>query len=472
MSDFAFTTVLGLNHQYFEGNNVTATASNLSPVTTSLSAGATATASEYIQKRVIYGTFGQETIGYLDKMFLTGGLRVDASSTFGQDNRWQLFPKVSLSYILSKESWWQSTLGSIFNQFKLRTAWGSSGGQPAGTYDRFSVYVQQSNSNRPGLVNSTLLGNENLKPERMNEFEVGTDFGMFNDLIAVEFSYYNKTVKDLLVLRSLAPSSGFSSMTDNVGELSNQGFELLLKGVVWNSGDWRWVSSVTLSHNVNKVTKLNGPAFAVANSFGISRVAEGEPLGFFYGTSYVRNADGSKASDTLGRPIRNAVAKKIGDPNPKLVTSWANDFQLGSKISFHIQFDGMFGGDVFNFSRRVLETPAFGNGTEYAKELSGQVAVGYFAARRTIFEEYVEDGSFVKLREVSVAYALDADFIKNLGFRNIMVTLAGRNLLCFTNYQGYDPEVNVTAQNTLVRGFDFATIPIPRSWTLSLTFNL
>lgn len=471
-SDFSFTSVVGFNHQYFEGNNVTATASNLVPVTVSLSAGSVTTASEFLQKRVIYGAFAQETIGYLDKLFLTGALRVDGASTFGKDDRFQYFPKASLSYVVSNEDWWRQSVGDVFNRFKFRTAWGSSGGQPAGAYDRFSVYTQQSNSNRPGLVNSTLLGNTNLKPERMDEFEIGSDFGMFNDRISVELSYYSKTVKDLLVLRSLAPSSGFSGIVDNVGELSDKGFEVMIKGAIWNTEDWRWISSLTLSHNENKVTKLNGPAFAVANSFGISRVAEGEPLGFFYGTSYVRNADGSKASDSLGRPIRNAVAKKIGDPNPHLVASFVNDFQIGSNLSVHFQLDGVFGVDVFNFTRRILETPAFGNGKAYELELNGTVAPGYFNARRTIFEEYIEDGSYVKLRELSVTYTLDQDFIRNLGLRSLQVTLTGRNLFSFDHYQGYDPEVNVSAQSTLVRGFDFATIPIPRSYYLSLTFNI
>ncbi|MGH2568834.1 MAG: TonB-dependent receptor domain-containing protein, partial [Bacteroidota bacterium] len=472
MSDFGFTTVAGFSHQYFEGGNVTASVRDLIPVATILSSGATATASEFRQKRVIYGSFIQETVGYQDKLFLTGALRVDGASTFGKDDRFQLFPKASLSYLLSSEEWWQSSVGEIFNRFKFRTAWGQSGGQPAGSYDRFSVYVQQSNSNRPGLVNSTLLGNQNLKPERMTEIEIGADFGMFDDLISVEASYYNKTVKDLLLQRTLAPSTGFSGVLDNVGELTNKGFELLVKGVVWNSEEFKWLSTVVFSHNTNKVTKLNGPAFAVANSFGITRVAEGEPLGFFFGPKYQRNADGSIKLDDLGRPLRDPVNQKIGDPNPDFLLSFSNDFSVWKNISVHIQFDGMFGQDVFNFTRRILETPAFGNGKEYEKELSGEVAVGYFNQRRTVFEEYIEDGSFVKLRELSVSYRLDQEFIRNLGLRSLEARLSGRNLISFDNYSGYDPEINVASQSTLVRGFDWSTIPLPRTWIFSLTFNL
>ena len=472
MSDFGFTTVAGFSHQYSEGQNVTASVRDLIPVATILSSGATATASEYREKKVIYGTFIQETVGYRDKLFVTAAIRVDGASTFGKDNRTQVFPKASLSYVLSSEEWWQSNLGNVFNRFKFRTAWGQSGGQPAGSYDRFSVYNQQSNSNRPGLVNSTLLGNANLKPERMSEIEVGADFGMFDDRISVEFSYYNKTVSDLLLQRTLAPSTGYSGIIDNVGELTNKGYELSVKGVVWNGDDWKWLSTLTLSHNSNLVTKLNGPAFAAANSFGITRVDEGQPLGFFFGPRYQRNSDGSIKLDTLGRPLRDPVNQKIGDPNPDFIVSFSNDFEIWKSFSVHLQFDGMFGQDVFNFTRRILETPAFGNGKEYEKELSGQYAVGYFNNRRTVFEEYVEDGSFVKLRELSVSYRIDNEFTRGLGLRSLDARLTGRNLLSFDHYSGYDPEINVASQSTLVRGFDWSTIPLPRTFIFSLTFNM
>ncbi len=466
-------TTAGFSHQYFEGKNVNASVTDLVPVANLLSAGATATATEFKEQRVIYGSFVQETVNLLEeKLFLTGALRLDGASTFGKDNRWQLFPKASLSYLVSNESWWQNSLGGIFNRFKFRTAWGSSGGQPAGSYDRFSVYVQQSNSNRPGLVNSTLLGNGNLKPERMREYEIGADFGLFKDRFSVEFSYYDKRVEDLLLRRTLPASTGFVGIRDNVGVLSNKGFELLLKAAVLNTENFQWLSTLTISHNTNKVEKLNSPAFAVDGSFGISRVIEGEPLGVFYGPTYVRNADGSIKLDSLGRPIRDPVARKIGDPNPKFIASLINDFRIGSKLILHTQLDGIFGQDVFNFTRRILETPAFGNGKEYERELKGEVAPGYFNIRRTIFEEYIEDGRFVKLREVSISYMLDQDFVKKIGFRSLQLTLSGRNLFSVDKYRGYDPEVNVASQSTLVRGFDWSTIPLPRTWSFGITANL
>jgi TonB-linked SusC/RagA family outer membrane protein len=466
-----FTTTAGMNHQYFEGNNVTASVRDLIPVAGLLSAGATPTATEFIEKRVIYGYFGQETIGYRGKLFLTGALRVDGASTFGKDDRWQAFPKASLSYVISSEPWWQNAVGSVLNRFKLRGAWGTSGGQPAGSYDRFSVYLQQINSNRPGLVNSTLLGNENLKPERMREVEIGADFGLFNDRLSFEASYYDQRIEDLLVRRTLPPSTGFVGIRDNVGILSNKGFELLGKALIFDSDNFQWLTSFTLSHNKNKVVKLTGPAFAVDGSFGISRVFEGEPLGIFYGPTYVRNPDGSIKLDASGIPVINPTASKIGDPNPEYTASLINDFRLGRKLTLHTQFDAIRGFDVFNFTRRILETPAFGNGKEYERELSGELPVGYFNMRRRIFEEYIEDGSFIKLREVSLSYLFDTGFVNNLGLRSLQLTLSGRNIFSIDDYSGYDPEVNVASQSTLVRGFDWSTLPLPRTFSFGITAN-
>jgi len=466
-----FSTTVGMNHQYAEGANVTASARDLTPLAGLLSAGAVPTAGEFRSKRVIYGYFGQETIGFKNKLYLTGALRFDAASTFGEDNRWQTFPKASLSYLVSSEPWWQNAFGGTLNRFKLRGAWGKSGGQPAGTYDRFSVYLQTVNSNRPGLVNSSQIGNENLKPETMREFEIGADFGMFNDRLSFEFSYYDKRIDDLLLQVTPPPSTGFGARIDNVGVLSNKGYELLAKGVVLNSDKFQWISTLTLSHNKNKVLELNGPPLVVPGSFGISRVFENEPLGIFYGPTYGRNPDGSIQLTTTGLPVVIPTASKIGDPNPELVTSFINDFRLGRKLSLHTQFDAMFGYDVFNFTRRILETPAFGNGKEYERELSGELPAGYFNQRRRVFEEYIEDGRFIKLREVSLNYVLDSGFVNNFGLRSLQLTVSGRNLFSIDDYSGYDPEVNVAAQSTLVRGFDWSTLPLPRTFSFGITAN-
>jgi hypothetical protein len=161
----------------------------------------------------------------------------------------------------------------------------------------------------------------------------------------------------------------------------------------------------------------------------------------------------------------------IGDPNPDAYWSFINEVGVGRALTFRLQLDGVQGGDIFNFDRRLLETPAFGSGKAYQAELEGDVPTGYFQARRSIFEEYIEDGTWVKLREASVTYALPAGLASLMRARSAQITLAGRNLKTWTDFQGWDPEANVGAQRTLVRGFAFATVPIPRSLMITVSTN-
>jgi len=304
--------------------------------------------------------------------------------------------------------------------------------------------------------------------------------------VGIEATYYDKTVTDLILPRTVLPSTGFLDQLANVGELRNSGLELLVRTVNIEGARFGWNTSGTLTTSDPEVTKLStGGAFFIPNSFNIVRVAtdpgDGSAPGHFFGTTYVRNAAG-QILDAAGNPIEDATGKivgipaigpraVIGNPNPKAYWSISNDFTAGKRVSFRIQFDGVNGFDTFNFDRRLLETPAFGSGADYAQELLGEVPRGYFQARRTIFEEYVEKGDFVKLRELSLTYALDPAWLRDAHLSGVSVTLAGRNLKTWTDYRGWDPETNAGGQSTLVRGFNFATAPIPRNVTAAVNLS-
>jgi hypothetical protein len=162
------------------------------------------------------------------------------------------------------------------------------------------------------------------------------------------------------------------------------------------------------------------------------------------------------------------LLKVIGDPNPTWTGSFTNEFLIGNNLSFRMQWDASFGNKVFNFTRRVGDRDIYGGLAGYEAELKGEVQKGTSAAIFSIMENWIEDGSYVKLREVSVSYDLRLRFLDN---KPVRITLSGRNLLSIDDYKGWDPETNAAGQSTAVRGFDFVEVPIPRTMALALNYS-
>jgi TonB-dependent SusC/RagA subfamily outer membrane receptor len=470
----------GMNFQQQTFDIVTARATNLALLADVLQ-GSSQFSSGTLDERRTLGFYGQEQIGVDEKLFITGSLRSDASSAFGSEVRQQWFPKVGVALNLSDYDFWQPFSGPV-PALRLRGGFGYSGGQPTGSFDRLSNYILELSGSRSGAVNSTVQGNENLEPERARELELGTDMELAGGRLGVELTYFDKVVSDLILPKTVRPSSGFRSQLANVGELENSGLELLVRSFNIRRPSLTWNTTVTYTTNDPVVTKVSdGGAFFIPESFDVIRVDEGEAPGHFFGTTYVRDDQG-RILDAAGNPIIDAsgdivgipaigTRKIIGNPNPEAYWSLINELTVARDWTFRLQFDGVRGGDIFNFDRRLLETPAFGTGRAYETELRGDAPTGYFQARRGIFEEYIEDGSFTKLRELSVSYAVPSGLARRFGVDGAQVSLIGRNLKTWTDYTGWDPETNAGAQRTLVRGFAFATTPIPRSYALSITTN-
>ena len=476
------TTSAGVNWQQQKYDVVTSRAEDLG-ILAPIVNGGRESVSEGRDDRRTLGAYVQEQVGVADALFVTAALRADAASAFGADERTQYFPKFGASFDVSSLDWWRQMAGGAVSRFRLRAALGWSGGQPAGSFDRLSNYVFEPSGTNAGVVNETQQGNEGLKPERQREFEAGADFEVFGGRVGVEATWFDKRISDLILPKTVRPSSGFLTQLANVGELENRGVEMLVRSVNVEREGFAWNTSVSLTTNDPVVTKVSdGGAFFIPESFNIVRVAAGEAPGHFFGRPYVRDAEG-RIVNTAGQPVEDAngnivgipsvaaTSRILGDPNPDLYWTLANDFRVGRSLTFRVQVDAVQGFDVFNFDRRLLETPAFGSGIEYGREITGEVPAGYFAARRTIFEEYVEKGDFVKLREVSASYTLPASIAGLARASGATLTLAGRNLKTWTDYTGWDPETNVGAQRTLVRGFSFATTPIPRNVTFGVNLT-
>jgi TonB-linked SusC/RagA family outer membrane protein len=484
LEDVLTTTVVGATLQYQKAQNFTAQSTDLTPIVQITPAGANQVLGEFRSEVVIYGIFAQETFGIGNRLYLTVAGRFDASSVFGKDNRWQFYPKASLSYLLSQENFWKElSLGDYISSMKLRASWGESGGLTAvGPFDRFTTYASVSYNGKPGLITSTRKGTPDIKPERQRELEVGTDLSFFGDRLGLEFTYYDKFTRDLLLNRTLGPTSAFLNQLQNVGEMTNKGFELLIRAVPLQTSWLRWNTTFTYSQNRNRVDGIEGGRLAFADGFGQVYAMNGQPLGIFYTTQYARKPDGSLLLTPAGLPQREQVGRDangqptgglllgiVGDPNPDWQASWINEFEIDKDWNVRMQWDAVWGFDVFNFTRRVGNHPNYGNLEGYARELRGELPAGYNLALFPILGAFIEDGSFIKLREVSVSYSFAPGF---LGIKGARVSLIGRNLLSIDDYSGWDPETNAAGQSTGTRGFDFNEVPIPRSYSLSLMLNL
>ena len=468
------TTTLGGSWQYEEFDRIGISADGLPPIVETAESGSILAQGESRSQISYWGAFVQQSFGFKDKLYINGALRQDGASTFGKDERDQLYAKASLSYIVSEEDFWKNTFGDTFSTFKVRGSWGQAGNLTALTaFQRFTLLNPSAINGSPSLVPSTQQGDLNVAPERQEEIEFGLDAGFFNNRLGLEATYYKQDVTDLLLPRELASSTGFSSRIENVGNLENKGLEILLKGSPIKSQDFSWDITATYSKNENTVTSVaGGGQFALAGSFSTNYVIEGESLGVFYRQFYAREPDGSISLDADGYPFTGvnedgSTSKVIGDPNPEWFGSLINEFSY-KDFSFRVQLDAVQGFDVFNWNRRLLDNVIFGGGSNVGQELLGNRPKAYGGAQAGIFEEFIEDGSFVKLREMSLSYNFREPFN---GVDNLKFSFVGRNLISWDNYSGWDPEINSAGQSNGVRGFDFAGVPIPRTYQLGVNVN-
>lgn len=460
------TTSAGMNHTYLWAQNLNATATDLGPVT-QLVRGANMSATQGRVETATLGFFGQQQISWADRLFLTGAMRLDASSTFGADERWQVYPKVSGSWMLSEEPFMEELRGDWLTQLRIRAALGYAGNQPplGSAYSRFSRYGTTVNVDRIGLVPLAQAGNPELKPERQREYEMGVDLSMFNDRAALAFTYYNQYTEDLLLSRPFAPSTGVGSVLDNVGELSNTGIELQLNTVNVEGGPFRWTSSLIYSRNKNILERLEGDPYSVGYT---NRVEEGYPIGVHYMRGYQRDESGQIMFDEDGLPINTGAANPVfvGDPWPEWTGSLSNEFGFGSNWTASFLFDGQFGHDLWNQGQRIMDL--FGAGPLYDQLLRGEITAEERTRLQGIWEYYLEDASFVKLRQLALRYSTQAPWLSSIGASALQVEVLGRNLFTWTDYTGYDPEVNMFGLSTVERGTDFAVYPNARTYTIGV----
>ena len=415
-----------------------------------IDAGTTIGVAQQRQRVNNLGVFAQEELQALgDQLIVTFGVRADQSSLNANADKLYVFPKVAAAYRLGGLK--------LFDDLKLRAAYGESGNEPL-YGQRFTPLTATINiGGLPGLVVGGVTGSKDLKPERQHEVEGGVDATLWAGRANVEASVYRKTINDLLLTRELATSSGFNQEIFNGGELQTNGVELTLGLVPLQTAALNWILRTTYSTNSSEITQLPVPTFQTGG-FGTS-------LGVF------QIEKGKSPTQIVGLDTTNAgevVTRAIGEANPDFRMSFSNDVTWRG-FSARALFEWQKGGDVINLTKLLYD---FGQVTEdYAKPFNGSQTVGEhrLAGFGKHAATYVEDGSYVKMREISLAYDLPRSMTNAIwgGIRSARVSFSGRNLLRWTDYTGLDPEVSNFGNQAVARNVDVAPYPPSRAFMIS-----
>jgi TonB-linked SusC/RagA family outer membrane protein len=479
-----FNSKSSLGVQYYRtySDNVSGRGRILPPGATQISAGATQTTSEGTNTTITLGEYAEQVLSYADRVFLTGGLRYDGNSSFGESFSGVFYPKVGMSWLMSEESFFPRY--DWLNSFRLRATYGTSGVQP-GTIDAVRYYSSTTGTingvDNPGVQLGS-LGNPKLKPEYSGEFETGFDMSLFNSKTTAEFTYYNKKTKDALIARPLAPSlAGISTLFDNLGSIRNQGMELTLNNRLIDNNEYGLDIQITGSTNKNRILTLgDGVTPVYTGNRQTQYNAPGYPLYGMWGKVVTWNDANNDGLLAVNEVCQTAGGCTLADTNVYYGPSYpTKEFAvnprfelLKRKLAISAQFDHKQGMLKFNNTLRH-------------QSQGGQSAQGYWDPNATLEQQactiaannyatyscMYENGRFTRLREVAVSYQVPDRLAGRLRASRATIVAAGRNLHVWTPYSGVDPEA--TVGNGDQRGNEeyFSTPPL-RYFTvrLNLTF--
>lgn len=462
---------------------------------------------------VSYG--GRLNYSYKSKYLLSASWRADGSSKFDKENRWGYFPSASVAWNMQSEPFFERLFPFISNS-KLRASYGEVGNNRIGDFEYpmrliFNNTTQGyafNNTNPNGAIYVNNVGNKGLKWETTKTLDAGYEFGLFKNKFTIEAEWYRKTTTDLLLNATLPRSTGFATATKNIGELRNDGWEFTLTSYNVNTPKFRWQTSFNIAFNNNKVMALtNGQQSLPSNVDYVSQfgkplyVAEiGKPSGMMIGYLFdgvyqysdfdnpspdvyilKPNISGNGGVRSGIRPgdikykdldgdgtMTDADVTFIGRGQPIHIGGFTNNFSWKG-FELNVFFSWSYGNNVYNANRLIME----GNSNSWALinqyatyanrwepdkpsntlyRTDGMGPIGFHSSR------VVEDGSFLKLKTVSLSYSLPASIIKKAYLSNLTLSVSGQNLYTWTNYSGLDPEVS-TRGSLLTPGFDYSAYP-------------
>lgn len=447
-------------------------AENLPPGATTVSAGAIPSASEATTESITLGFFAEQNLSYKDRLFLTGAVRTDKNSAFGQSFGRAYYPKASLSYVLSDEPFFPEW-GWLSN-LRLRGAYGESGRQPGGN-DAIAFFspttASVADADEAAIV-FTALGNTNLKPERTREVEVGFDASFLDSRLNLEFTYFNKNSSDALLERIVAPSVGAAvDRFENIGSVNNRGWEAVINAQLINSESFGWDMTLSGSWTRNRIDDL-GP---IPADFGTTRATvEGLPINAYFARPVSFNDANGDGIIALSE-ITVGDAEFLGYPEPRGEFTGFTSFDLfNRKLRLTGLFDAKVGGKQLDGTNRIrcqsrLNCRGDVDPTAPLAEQARAVAVRQHSTRTQA--GFIDGSDFFRIREVAATWTVPDAVARLVSAKRLSITASGRNLLVVSNYIGLDPEAGFFGTNSGIQS-DFQTVPPPTYYTfrLNVTF--
>ncbi|MFD2245870.1 SusC/RagA family TonB-linked outer membrane protein [Pontibacter ruber] len=442
-----FTTTIGATRENFNQDQVLNVATKLIGNQTNLDqAGAVEVNQNRIKERN-KGLFFQEEMNYRDRIIATAGLRLDKSSNNADVNDFEAFPKFSLAVNLGNFDFWQ---WESINLFKLRAAYGESGGfPPFGA--KYSSLVAFNTGGQAGLLPFTQRGNENIQQERQKELEGGLDVSVLDSKVIFEGTIYQKTVSDLILIQNLPQSSGYLTQAVNGGELRNRGIELAVTVRPVETDFLKWESRTSYWVNRSEMTELDIPPFALGgfgNTLGTFFIEEGES---------VTQIKGIKGDEGV---------QKLGDAAPDFQMNFHNFLTIKNNLSFSFLFHWKKGGDNINLTQLLTDlggtSPDYDDDDDGDGETNAEERVG---ALGVTAEPFVQNASYLRLREIGLYYTIPATALQSVFgtvVRDARIGVSANNLFTITDYDSYDPEVSNFGGNGLSTGVEVTPFPASR----------
>lgn len=456
-----------------------------------LSNTAVVTGDDYITRYRIAGVYYDIRVSYKNYLYLNTTGRNDWSSTLAKGKNSFFYPAINASFIFSEAF---NLKSKILSFGKVRASWAQVGNDaPIYSLQNYYSAITGGINGQTAFATQRTIGNNNLKPEETLSLELGVDLKFFENRLGLDMAYYNSTTNGQIVEVPVPYSTGYDRMILNAGIITNRGIEAQLYATPVKLDMFTWDMQVNFTRNRNIVEDLpEGIPLLEFQNTGLSSTRsvaiEGEPYGVHYGTRYLRNDKGQILVSNDGYPLVDPVPGIVGNPNPDFTMGIRNTFTF-KNFTFTALIDIKKGGDVYNGTKNVMLYLGTHKDTENRDELfvfpgvnintgqSNTVAVkrnfDYYSRLGTmagLSEAGVEDGSYIRLREIALSYTLPTKWLKNTPIKSLGVGVSGRNLLLFTKYSGIDPETNLSGTSNSL-GRDYFNMPNTKGVEFNIQVN-